>query len=188
MRPDLNDEFTQLQQKLLPIWASIREDDCFEHTSLIIPSLSVDQEELSKVQGASFYEERLMFALIRLRNPNARLIYVISQPIHADVIDYYLQLLIGVPASHAKRRLKMLCVYDGSTRPLTEKVLERPRVLERLRDWVNEHSPGYLTCYNTTMLERRLALELGIPLNGVDPVLLSLGTKSGSRQTFTAAK
>ena len=188
MLPDINDDFTQLQKKLLPIWASIRAGDNFEHTSLIIPSLSVDQEELSKVQGASFYEERLMFALIRLRNPNARLIYVTSQPVHADVIDYYLQLLIGVPAAHAKRRLKMLCVYDASTRPLTEKVLERPRVLDRLRSWINEHGPGYLTCYNTTMLERRLSLELGIPLNGVDPVLLQLGTKSGSRQTFAAAQ
>jgi len=187
MLPDKNDEFTQLQERLLPIWTSIRDDDSYAHTSVIIPSLSVDQEELSKVQGASFYEERLMFALIRLRNPNARLIYVTSQPVHPDVVDYYLQLLIGVPASHARRRLQMLCVYDGSTRPLTEKVLERPRVLKRLRAWVNEHGPGYLTCYNTTMLERRLALELGIPLNGVDPVLLPLGTKSGSRQTFAAA-
>ena len=187
MLPDKNDEFTKLQEKLLPIWTSLHEDDSYAHTSVIIPSLSVDQEELSKVQGASFYEERLMFALIRLRNPNARLIYVTSQPVHPDVVDYYLQLLIGVPASHARRRLHMLCVYDGSTRPLTEKVLERPRVLERLRAWVNEHGPGYLTCYNTTMLERRLALELGIPLNGVDPVLLPLGTKSGSRQTFATA-
>lgn len=187
MLPDMNDAFTRLQEKLLPIWASIREDDCYAHTSVIIPSLSVDQEELSKVQGASFYEERLMFALIRLRNPNTRLIYVTSQPVHPDVVDYYLQLLIGVPAAHARRRLEMLSLYDASTRPLTEKVLERPRVLERLRGWVNEHSPGYLTCYNTTMLERRLALELGIPLNGVDPVLLPLGTKSGSRQTFASA-
>ena len=187
MQPDKNDAFEQLQKKLLPIWNSIREDDNFPHTSVIIPSLSVDQDELSKVQGASFYEERLMFALIRLRNPNARLIYITSQPVHPDVVDYYLQLLVGVPASHAKRRLEMLCVFDASTRPLTEKVLERPRVLERLRGWVNEHGPGYLTCYNTTMLEKQVALELGIPLNGVDPALLQLGTKSGSRQTFAAA-
>ncbi len=187
MLPELNDDFTQLQQKLLPIWSSVREDDTFGHTSLIVPSLSVDQEELSKVQGASFYEERLLFALIRLRNPNARLIYVTSQPVHPDVVDYYLQLLVGVPAAHARRRLQMLSVYDDSTRALTEKVLERPRVMERLRGWISEHGPAYLTCYNTTMLERRLALELGIPLNGVDPVLLHLGTKSGSRQTFAAA-
>ena len=188
MLPELNDDFTQLQKKLLPIWSSVREDDTFGHTSLIVPSLSVDQEELSKVQGASFYEERLLFALIRLRNPNARLIYVTSQPVHPDVVDYYLQLLVGVPAAHARRRLQMLSVYDDSPRALTEKVLERPRVLERLRGWISEHGPAYLTCYNTTMLERRLALELGIPLNGVDPVLLHLGTKSGSRQTFAAAE
>ena len=182
-----NAEFAKLQEELLPIWESVRGNDTFSHTSLIVPSLSVDQEELSKVQGASFYEERLMFALIRLRNPNARLIYVTSQPVHPDVVDYYLQLLVGVPAAHAKRRLKMLCLNDDSPRPLTEKVLERPRVLARLREWITEHRPAYLTCYNTTMLERQLALELGIPLNGVDPALLYLGTKSGSRQTFAEA-
>jgi hypothetical protein len=187
MPPETHDEFSRLQEQLLPIWNSIRLDDTFEHTSLIVPSLSVDQEELSKVQGASFYEERLLFALIRLRNPNARLIYVTSQPVHPDIVDYYLQLLVGVPAAHARRRLQMLSVYDGSTRPLTEKVLERPRVLERLRGWINEHGPAYLTCYNTSMLERRLALELGIPLNGADPVLLHLGTKSGSRKAFATA-
>jgi hypothetical protein len=184
---ETNKAFRLLQQKLLPIWTSIRENDSFSHTSVIVPSLSVDQEELSKVQGASFYEERLLFALIRLRNPNARLIYITSQPVHQDVVDYYLQLLVGVPAAHARRRLQMLCLYDGSSRPLTEKVLERPRVLARLREWISEHEPAYLTCYNTTMLERKLSLELGIPLNGADPVLLPLGTKSGSRQAFIEA-
>jgi hypothetical protein len=187
MQPDRDDAFTLLQEQLHTIWTSVRQDDTFSHTSLIVPSLSVDQEELSKVQGASFYEERLLFALIRLRNPNARLIYVTSQPVHPDVVDYYLQLLVGVPAAHAKRRLQMLSLCDDNPRALTEKVLERPRVLNRLRRRISEHGPAYLTCYNTTLLERRLALELGIPLNGVDPLLLSLGTKSGSRQTFAAA-
>jgi len=187
MQPESNDAFIQLQQKLQSIWTSVRDNDTFSHTSVIVPSLSVDQEELSKVQGASFYEERLLFALIRLRNPNARLIYVTSQPVHPDVVDYYLQLLVGVPAAHAKRRLQMLSLYDDSPRALTEKVLERPRVLKRLREWISEHGPAYLTCYNTTMLERQLALELGVPLNGVDPLLLPLGTKSGSRQTFAEA-
>ena len=94
---------------------------------MIVPSLSVNQEELAKVTGAAFYEERLMFALIRLRNPNARLIYVTSQPVHPDIVDYYLQLLDGVSASHARRRLHMLSVFDSSARPLSEKMLERPQ-------------------------------------------------------------
>jgi hypothetical protein len=180
-------EFQGLQKQLLPIWTKTHEAEPFTHTSVIVPSLSVNQEELSKVRGASFYEERLLFALIRLRNPNARLIYVTSQPVHPDVVDYYLQLLVGVPAAHARRRLHMLCLYDASTRALTEKVLERPRVLNRLRALIKEHGPAYLTCYNTTMLERELALELKIPLNGVDPTLLEWGTKSGSRHAFSEA-
>ena len=180
-------DFQDLQKKLLPIWIAINEGESFTHTSVIVPSLSVNQEELSKVRGASFYEERLLFALIRLRNPNARLIYVTSQPVHPDVVDYYLQLLVGVPAAHARRRLHMLCLYDDSTRALTEKVLERPRVISRLRALIKEHEPAYLTCYNTTMLERELALQLKIPLNGVDPALLDWGTKSGSRKAFSEA-
>jgi hypothetical protein len=36
-------------------------------------------------------------------------------------------------------------------------------------------------------LERTLAVRLGIPLNGVDPALASLGTKSGSRRVFREA-
>jgi hypothetical protein len=48
------------------------------------------RDELAKVLGAACYEERLLFALIRLRNPNARLIYVTSQPVNPDIVDYYL--------------------------------------------------------------------------------------------------
>ena len=38
--------------------------------------------------------------------------------------------------------------------------------------------------YNTTALERDLALTLGIPMYGADPRLWPLGTKSGCRQIF----
>ena len=41
------------------------------HTSVVVPSLTLDQAELRKMPGASFYEERLLFLLIRLRNPRA---------------------------------------------------------------------------------------------------------------------
>jgi hypothetical protein len=180
-------QFIALKEQLKNIWADVQSDPTCEHTSVIVPSLSVNQEELAKVLGASFYEERLMFALIRLQNPNARLVYVTSQPVHSDIVDYYLQMLDGIPVNHARRRLNMMSVYDSSPRPLTEKILERPRVLARLRNCVAGTSRAYLTCYNSTALERRLAVTLGIPLNGVDPELLYLGTKSGSRKTFSEA-
>lgn len=182
--PDEIERFGQLKDKLKTIWADLQTDPEYEHTSIIVPSLSVNQEELSKVLGSAFYEERLLFALIRLKNPNARLIYLTSQPVHPDIVDYYLQLLDGVTLNHARQRLQMISVCDASTRPLTEKILERPRLLERLRRQTGDPDRAYLTCYNSTVLERRLAVALGIPLNGVDPDLLYFGTKSGSREVF----
>ncbi len=179
--------FETLKPRLLAVWEALEADELYEHTSVIVPSLSVDQEELAKVTGASFYEERLMFAVIRLRNPNARVIYITSQPVNPDVVEYYLELLPGVVSSHARRRLHMISVYDATPRPLSAKLIERPRLLARIRTLIGDRQHAYLTCYNATALERRLAVELGIPLNGVDPALLYHGTKSGSRKLFANA-
>lgn len=176
--------FETLKPRLASIWQSLQDDDTYEHTSVIVPSLSVNQEELAKITGAPFYEERLLFALIRLKNPNARVIYVTSQPVHPDIIEYYLDLLPGVPGYHARKRLEMMSVYDASSRPLSQKMLERPRFLTRLKRMIGDPQRAYLTAYNCTDLERSLAVALDVPLNGVDPELLYHGTKSGSRKLF----
>jgi PGM1 C-terminal domain len=157
------------------------------HTSVIVPSLTLDQSELRKLPGANFYEERLLFLLIRLRNPRARLVYVTSQAVHPMILEYYLQFLAGIPASHARSRLTLLCADDASPRSLTEKILERPRLIERIRAGIVDPSRAYLTVFNSTPLERKLAVLLGIPLNGCDPNLSHLGTKSGSRKVFKEA-
>ena len=49
------------------------------------------------------------------------------------IVDYYLALLPGVIPSQAKARLHMIAAHDGSPRPLTCKLLQRPRVLQAIR-------------------------------------------------------
>jgi hypothetical protein len=164
---------------------TMREEE--PHTSVVVPSLTLDQSELKKLPGASFYEERLLFLLIRLRNPRARMVYVTSQAVHPIILEYYLQFLAGIPASHARSRLTLLCADDASPRSLTEKILERPRLIERIRAGIVDPSRAYLTVFNSTPLERKLAVLLDVPLNGVDPSLTHLGTKSGSRKVFREA-
>jgi PGM1 C-terminal domain len=180
-------EFERLKPRLRDVWETLTLRDEEPHTSVVVPSLTLDRPSLSKLEGASFYEERLLFLLIRLRNPRARMVYVTSQPVHPLILEYYFQLLAGIPASHARARLTLLCAYDASPHSLTEKVLERPRLVQRIREGIQDPARAYLTVFNATPLERRLAVLLGIPLNGADPQLAHLGTKSGSRKVFREA-
>jgi hypothetical protein len=180
-------EFEALKPRLMEVWDTITNREEEPHTSVVVPSLSLDQSELRKLPGASFYEERLLFLLIRLRNPRARMVFVTSAPVHPMILEYYFQFLAGIPASHARARLTLLCAHDASPRALTEKILERPRLIERIRAGIHHPDRAYLTVFNSTPLERKLAVLLGIPLNGVDPNLNHLGTKSGSRKAFREA-
>jgi hypothetical protein len=179
--------FERLKPRMTDLWNVLTLRDEAAHTSVVVPSLTLDQSELKKLAGVSFYEERLLFLLIRLRNPRARMVFVTSQPVHPMILEYYFQFLAGIPASHARSRLTLLCANDASPRSLTEKILERPRLLQRIREGIVDTKWSYLTVFNSTPLERKLAVLLGIPLNGVDPNLIHLGTKSGSRKVFKEA-
>ena len=176
--------FRRLKSRLATLWAEVFPRDDEPYTSVIVPSVSVPPEAIRRRPGALLYEETLLFLLIRLRNPRARVVYVTSEPIPAPILEYYLQFLAGIPISHAVARLTLLSAYDGSSRPLTEKVLERPRLLERIRTAIPDLSRAYLTVFRATPLERRLAIILGIPLNAADPGMDSLCTPSGSRRAL----
>jgi hypothetical protein len=176
-------QFQQLQAHLCNLWRPSDQFDARDCQVLVVPSLSLDQAELQKIAGVHYYEERLLFSLIRLRNPKTRLIYVTSQPLHPSIVDYYLELLPGIPSSHARDRLTLLSTYDASQQPLTQKLLDRPRLLHKIRAQLDPQR-AYMVCYNSTTLERDLALALGVPLLALDPSLLYWGTKGGSRQIF----
>jgi PGM1 C-terminal domain len=184
---DIPDSFRALQAQLRQRWREIEEFDLGDYDILVLPSHSIDQRELLKIPGNHHYEERLLFSLIRLWNPRTRLVYITSQPLHPIVVDYYLQLLPGIPFSHAHNRLLLLSTYDSSQKPLTQKILERPRLIERIRQALRPER-SYIICYNATSLEQELSVQLGIPLLAASPELLYLGTKSGSRRVFEECK
>lgn len=180
-------QFWALQEQLRTYADNVDLFDQDDFDILVMPSLSMDQSQLAKISGVLHYEERLLFSLIRLRNPLTRLIYVTAQPLAPMIVDYYLQLLPGIPFSHARDRLLLLSTHDGSLKPLSQKVLERPRLLERIRQALR---PGksYMVCYNSTPLEQELSVRLGIPLLASSPDLRHWGSKSGSREIFAEAQ
>ena len=180
--PDSQTEFDRLQRKLVPLWKSIERFNQDPQTIVVVPSMSIDAIDSGAVIQA--YEERFLFLLLLLRQPRARLIYVTSRTILPSIIDYYLDLLPGVIPSHARLRLFLPSPMDGSARPLTEKLLERPRLIEHIRSLIIDPDRAHLVPFNTTNREKELALRLGIPMYGADPKFFPLGTKSGCRKIF----
>lgn len=129
----------------------------------------------------------MLCLLMLLRYPRAKLVFLSSTLIDPSIVDYYLHLLQGIPSIHARGRLRMMHCHDASARSLTEKLLERPRLLERIRREIVNRETAHLTCFTVTDLERRLAMALDIPVFGCDPELEHLGSKSGSREVFREA-
>jgi hypothetical protein len=176
--------FNELKEQLCKQFRTTFPDKLAPRTVVVIPSLTLDHTILSKVKGHVFYEERLLCLLMLLRMPRTRIIYVTSVPIDPAIIDYYLHLLPGITGYHARQRLTLLSCFDASSVPLTEKILQRPRMIERIKHLIEPNSPAHITCFNVTEFEQTLALQLNIPLYGCDPELNYLGTKSAGRKLF----
>ncbi|NOK70982.1 MAG: carboxylate-amine ligase [Chloroflexi bacterium AL-N10] len=183
MNNAVKEQFKILQNKLRDRpsgWDIIDQDD---YDIFVVPSFSIDQKVGGKVPGFLHYEERLLFSLMRLRNPHTRLIYITALPLSPLIRDYYLQLLSGIPFSHASDRLLLISTYDASLKPLTQKILERPRLVEKIKRALRPNK-SYMVCFNATYLEQELSVKLGIPLLASSPDLLYWGSKSGSREIF----
>ena len=179
-------QFARLQKRLVPLFEEIFPYPRIPRTVVVVPSLSLDAEFLAKISGVQHYEERMLCLLMLLRLPHAHLIYVTSTPLETAIIDYYLHLLPGIPSSHARRRLTLLSCHDASPIPLTQKILDRPRLMRRIRRAIPDVNGAHMVCFNVTGLERTLSVRLDVPLYGCDPALYYPGTKSGSREVFRA--
>ncbi|GAO41902.1 peptide ligase PGM1-related protein [Flavihumibacter petaseus] len=176
--------FRRIQERFREQFEKAFPDKLSPKAVIIVPSLTLDQEILSKVKGVVHYEERLLCLLMLLRMPRTHVIYLTSTTIDPAIIDYYLHLLPGITGYHALQRLTLLSCYDASPRALTEKILERPRLIERIKKSIPEGCSAHMACFNVTHLERSLAIQLDVPIFGCDPDLLHLGSKSSSRKVF----
>ena len=174
--------FDELQATLPGQWPLISSLNHEPHSVVVVPSMSLSVDVPEAVLRA--YEERMLFLLLLLRQARTRVIYVTSQPVLPEVVDYYLSLMPGIIPSQARKRLFMTPVLDGTSRPLSEKILARPRVLERIRALIPDPAACHLIPFVTTDLEQELAVRLGIPMYAADPAHFRFGTKSGGRRLF----
>jgi PGM1 C-terminal domain len=181
--PERNRRFARLQDRLPAVWDAMRlnlEDELV----VVVPSVTIDPAVPGAGSLAQAFEERFMFLLLLLRQPRLRLVYITSTPIKPSIVEYYLALLPGVIPSHAMARLTLVSIDDSSPRPLSKKLLDRPRLLKKIAALIPNRQRCHMIPYNATALERDIALTLDIPMYGPDPRLADLGTKTGCRRLF----
>ncbi len=179
-----NRRFDELQALMPNVWELLRRD-VDDESVVVVPSLSRDDDTSTRTGTLNqAMEERSLFLLLLLRQPRLRMVYVTSMPISESIVEYYLGLLPGIIPRHARKRLTLVSVNDGSPRPLSAKLLEHPRLLRQVRALIPNPEHCHLVGYTVTTDERDVALSLGIPIYGCDPRLSRLGDKSGCRRLF----
>lgn len=176
--------FDELQRRLVE---RLRDRPPEEGTSTIVvcPSISFPVVELRKIVGIQFYEERLLFLTLLLRDPELQMVYPTSVPIDEAIIEYYLGWLPD--PSGARARLHLLSVGDAAPSALTDKLLGRADLLQAIRRKIADPDRSFILPFNVTPAEAQLATALGVPLYGTHPDLIDLGSKSGARRIAKAA-
>ena len=177
-------DYQRLQSRLEAGWRADLPGSTTDHVIVGLPSYSLDPLLLSHyADRIPPLEHRYLACLLLLRNPHTRLVYLSSVDPPDYVLDEYVRLLPEDVYDSLDERCLLLDVGDASARPLSLKFLERPDLLERVRDFVGD-MPAMIEAWNVTELERDLALAIDVPLFGSEPELWPLATKSGCRRLF----
>ena len=182
--------FRELQASLSETWPymTTRRVGDTPRTLIVVNSMNMElPAHMYPVVPA--YEERFLFLMLAaVKNPGTRVIYVTSQPILPRLVDYYMSLMPGSRPSGLDERVELVSAGDGSPRPLIDKILERPLLIQRLKNLAAASPFRVIFPFNTTEKEVLLGNHLDTPVYGPDPTLASLGTKSGSRRVFAEAE
>ena len=183
---DPRERFADLQRGLASAWEAGRVGSDAAHTTVALPSFSLEPSLLAHYgTRIPALENRYLHCVLLARRPNARVIFLSSAQVQPDVLAGYLDLVPD--PSDVLSRVHFVTVSDPSPGELAAKLLDRPDLLQQVRDRAHAHGPAVLEPWNVTEVERDLALALDIPLFGTAPELRSLATKSNGRRLLRDA-
>ncbi len=180
-------DFDQLQETLPPLYALTTPDSTTPHTVIVLPSFSIGETMMSHYASRlGSLEHRFLVAVVLLRMPSVRILYVCSQKPDESVVDLYFSLLPPELADGARDRFNIVAIEDMSARSVAAKLVEQPATIEAMRNWIGD-TPAYIEPWNVTEVEVQLATGLQVPVNGTAPELWPLGFKSAGRELMRDA-
>lgn len=186
-------KFTTLQTHLAKHPELVAEHTTTTRTLVYVAGMSLDQEELVKINGIECYEERFLYVIGLLRDPKTTIIFISSLQINQDIIDYYFTLFSRSAKERSSMQRRWHPVYVGNSgthatlTTLTQKILASKRLQRDIATLIHNKQKAVLRCFNSSPDEQALAVKLAMPLYAPHPKHLPLGSKSGARTIFKAA-
>jgi hypothetical protein len=178
------DAFEALQATLGPALAANRPGSTTDHVVIAMPSYSVSESILSHYRDRipSLEHRYLLSLFVACRIPSCEIVYVSTRRPDEAVVDYYASLM----PPGASPRYRIFDIDDGTPRSVAAKIHASPALQDEIRGIVAGR-PALIEPWNVTEIEREMAVALGVPINGTDPRLRSLGFKSAGRRLFRDA-
>ncbi len=117
------------------------------NTIVVIPSIDLDGDELKRIcPNIEFYEERQLYHLLLLADPTFRVVFLSTNQICEDIVQYYLSLdnCNIDELSERRRRLFLMTPGDlgGSHPSLSKKVVNHDKLISTIREIVDRISGG----------------------------------------------
>lgn len=181
-------QWTAKMERLHREWPRIR---VARRVVIHVPSLSVDERSRVRTDNFSVKQNLQLARLCGIADPNVEIVYVSPFELTADVAQYSMKLLQLGGVADPVARVKLVFPEQATRFPahfsLATLLLYSPHCLRRIRRYIRSKE-AYLIVGVPGREDKRLALALGVPLLGPDPVdALPLQTRSGAKRFFMKA-
>ncbi|AEA60139.1 peptide ligase PGM1-related protein [Burkholderia gladioli] len=158
-----------------------------DRTIVFIPSISFDGLTKKYLIGLNCFEERNLYYLACLSNPNTRFIAVLSSTVEDAFIDYCVDHVshIGwIDSTSLRDRFEIVRVPTVGDEHLSHALLRQPVVLESLRQRIRRAANPIIDFWLVSPEEIRLAAALNCPYYGLPEFALQFDNKSNARALF----
>ncbi len=180
--------FEDLQRELGPALDLNKPGARGNHVLIAMPSFSLGETTLSHYAARiPALEHRYLNALYLLnRIENCEFVFLSTLSPSPEILDYCFSLLPPERRGNVRPRFKSVTVPDERPRPLAEKLLGRPDILQAIKTAIAGR-PAFIEPWNVTEHEVEVARHLHAPINGTSPSLWPIGFKSSGRRIFKQA-
>ena len=168
----------------------VKPDYTEKRTIVWIPSIFFGEYVSGKSTEFQYYEERYLYVLYYLKQPNTKLVVAMSEGFTPVVVDHFMEHICKITRlseEQIKERFTFIEVPSEGGRPLAEHILKNEDVLKQISDAIDDKETAFMESFIVSPLEIELAKKLELPLYGLDEKVFEINTKSSSRKLFKEA-